>query len=168
VIQDTLASLMEGAYGYGCNSLATGIKQGEAQSTKSGTVSKEENVRGPTSGSKGEKMSLRCGKVGSITMSSATPQRTREDGDHCDVSKTQECDSDVNPCHAIRRRNKGEGSSSGSSDPQSSGSVKWCKTTNDEETNAEHEASSNGVRGCKSSPEFRRLRSTRGHDTQTA
>jgi len=166
VIEDSLANLMEGAYG--CNSLAIGPKQGEAQSAKSGTVRKEVNVGGPTSGSKGEKLSLRCGKEGSVTMSSATPQRTREDGDHRNVSKTQECDSDVNPCHAIRRRSEGEGSSSGSSNSQSSGSVKWCKTTNGEETNGEHEALSNGVVGCKSSPEFRRLQSTRGHGTQTA
>ena len=74
----------------------------------------------------------------------------------------------ANPCHAIRRCSEGEGSFSGSSDPQSSGSVKRRKEVNVEEPNAEHETISSGDVGCKSSPELRRLRSTWGHDTQTA
>jgi len=84
------------------------------------------------------------------------------------VLKPQECDSDANPCHAIRHCSEGEGSSSGSSDPQSSGSVKRCKAINVEEPNTEDEAIFSGDVGCKSSPKFRKLRSTRGHDTQIA
>ena len=60
VFQKLLANLMEGAHG--CNFLVAGLKQGEAQSAKSGTVSKEVNVRGPMSGSKGGTTNLRCGK----------------------------------------------------------------------------------------------------------
>ena len=163
-IQDSLANLMKGAYG--CNSSATGLKQGEAQLAKSGTVSTEVDVRGPTSGSRGEKMNQRCGKEGSISMPLATAQQTREDGDHCEVSKKQKCESDGNPCHAIRCSSESGGSSTGSSDPQSSGSIN--KTINAEETNDEHEALSDGVVGRKLSPKFRRLRSMRGHGTQNA
>jgi len=51
------------------------------------------------SGSKGEAVNLRCGKEGSVTMSSSPFQRPREDGDgdHREVLKSQECDFDVNP-----------------------------------------------------------------------
>jgi len=166
VFQGSLANLIEGAYG--CNLLAIGPKQGEAQSTMRGMVSKEGISRGPTSGRKRGKTVIRCEKEGLTTMAASIPHCTKEDGDHRVVLKTQVSDSDVNPCHAVHRSSKRESSSTGSSDPQSSGSVKWCKTTNGVESIAEHDAVSNGEVGCKSSQEFRRLRSMRGLSTQTA
>jgi len=115
VFQDSLANLIEGAYG--CNFLANGPKQGEAQSTMRGTVSKEGNTRGPMSGSKGGKTVIRCEKEGPATMAAPIPHRTKEDGDHRVVLQTQVSDSDVNPCYAIHCSNERESSSTGSSDP---------------------------------------------------
>ncbi|KAK8466691.1 hypothetical protein PHAVU_008G145700 [Phaseolus vulgaris] len=141
VFQESLANLIEGAYG--CNFPTNGPKQGQAQSTMSGTVSKEGILRGPMSGSNGGKTVSRSGKEGLATMAASNPH----------------------PVHCSSER---ESSSTGSSDPQSSESVKWCKRTNGVESSAEHNALSKGEVGCKSSPEFRRPRSTGGMGTQNA
>ena len=120
------------------------------------------------SGSNGGKTVSRNGKEGLATMAASNPHRRKEEGDHCAEMQTRVNDSDVNPCQVVHCSSERESSSTGSSDPQSSGSVKWCKTTNSVESIAEHDALSKGEVGCKSSPEFRRLRSTGGLGTQNA
>jgi len=133
-----------------------------------GMVSKEVSSGGPTSGSKGGKTTMRCEEARIATMAASTHPCTKEDGDHRVVSQAQVSESDVNPCHAVHHSSERESSSTRSSDPQSSGSVKWCKTSNDVEPTAEHDVVSTGEVGRKLSPEFRRLRSMRGLGTQTA
>jgi len=74
--------------------------------------------------------------------------------------KPHESDSGVYPCHAIHQCSKEEGSSSGSSDPQSNGSSKRRKEVNAEESNAALEVPVRIEMVSKTSPEIQGCRIT--------
>ena len=175
-IKSSLANLIEGVQVF--NSLPSGPKLETAHVKNSGAFRRNEVLEGPVAGSKGVTNASKEGgaMAGSETGSSAPVPNpcSRSDGyeGHQEMTPLQENKSDIYPCRAIRSGSEGEGSSSGSSEPQSNGDIIWRKEGDEvgvvRRKSSVEEALAHTEVPTKTSPECRRLLELREHGAVAA
>jgi len=160
VIQQSLFDLLEGVQV--CNSISIGPKQGLSQGENRGESSKRASVEGPIMVSNGKAARQPCTTDRSVARSSSPSFNlcVTEAGhdEHLGERSPLDSVSGVHPCHAVHECSEDEGSSSGSSDPQSSGKSRWSKEENVEGPNGGSKESVRVEMVSKTSPVLRRLR----------